>query len=113
MAEFSMELNDDQKTMQEWVHGFAVNQMRPIAAEWDEREETPWEFIQEAAKIGIYSLDFMMNAFSDKTGLSLIGLGRRRSHHGAHGHVARRGRHRRQRNARAGDGVGAPVLRDA
>jgi len=38
MAEFSMELNDDQKTMQEWVHGFAVNQMRPIAAEWDERE---------------------------------------------------------------------------
>jgi alkylation response protein AidB-like acyl-CoA dehydrogenase len=72
MAEFSMELNDDQKTMQEWVHGFAVNQMRPIAAEWDEREETPWEFIQEAAKIGIYSLDFMMNAFSDKTGLSLM-----------------------------------------
>src|SRR5476651_2494966 len=72
MAEFSMELNDDQKTMQEWVHGFAVNQMRPIAAEWDEREETPWEFIQEAAKIGIYSLDFMMNAFTDKTGLSLM-----------------------------------------
>src|SRR5580692_6248903 len=72
MAEFSMELNDDQKTMQEWVHGFAVNQMRPIAAEWDEREETPYEFIQEAAKIGIYSLDFMMNAFSDKTGLSLM-----------------------------------------
>jgi len=25
-----------------------------------------------AAKIGIYSLDFMMNAFSDKTGLSLM-----------------------------------------
>src|SRR5580700_10005721 len=72
MAEFSLELNDDQKTMQEWVHGFAVNQMRPIAAEWDEREETPYEFIQEAAKIGIYSLDFMMNAFSDKTGLSLM-----------------------------------------
>jgi len=72
MAEFSMELNDDQKTLQEWVHGFAVNQMRPIAAEWDEREETPWEFIQEAAKIGIYSIDFMMNAFTDKTGLSLM-----------------------------------------
>src|ERR1700723_3872313 len=72
MAEFSLELNDDQKTMQEWVHGFAVNQMRPIAAEWDEREETPYEFIQEAAKIGIYSLDFMMNAFTDTTGLSLM-----------------------------------------
>src|SRR5665213_2778961 len=72
MSEFSMELNDDQKTLREWVHGFAVNQMRPIAAEWDEREETPWEFIQEAANIGIYSIDFMMNAFSDKTGLSLM-----------------------------------------
>jgi acyl-CoA dehydrogenase len=72
MGDFSLELNDDQKTMQDWVHGFAVNEMRPIAAEWDEREETPWEFIQEAAKIGIYSLDFMMNAFSDKTGLSLM-----------------------------------------
>ena len=72
MAEFSLQLNDDQKTMQEWVHGFAVNAMRPIAAEWDEREETPWEFIQEAAKIGIYSLDFMMNAFGDPTGLSLM-----------------------------------------
>ena len=58
MAEFSMELNDDQKTLQEWVHGFAVNQMRPIAAEWDEREETPWEFIQEAAKVGIYSVSY-------------------------------------------------------
>src|SRR3984957_8057568 len=72
MAEFSLELNDDQKTMQEWVPGFAVNQMRPIAAEWDEREETPYEFIQEAAKIGIYSIDFMMNAFTDTTGLSLM-----------------------------------------
>src|SRR6202161_2989200 len=72
MAEFSLELNDDQKTMREWVHGFAVNQMRPIAAEWDEREETPYEFIQEAAKIGIYSIDFMMNAFTDATGLSLM-----------------------------------------
>ena len=46
--------------------------MRPIAAEWDEREETPWPFIEEAAKIGIYGLDFMMNAISDPTGLSMM-----------------------------------------
>ena len=72
MSEFSMELNDDQKTLQEWVHGFAVNQMRPIAAEWDEREETPWPFIEEAAKLGVYGLDFLMNAVSDKTGLSFM-----------------------------------------
>ena len=72
MSEFSMELNSDQTTLQEWVHGFAVAQMRPIAAEWDEREETPREFIKLAAEIGIYSFDFLMNAVNDKTGLSLM-----------------------------------------
>ncbi len=72
MSEFSMDLNEDQVTLRDWVHGFAEQQMRPIAAEWDEREETPWPFIQEAAKIGIYGLDFLMNAFADKTGLSMM-----------------------------------------
>jgi alkylation response protein AidB-like acyl-CoA dehydrogenase len=72
MTEFSMELNDDQKTLQEWVHGFAANVMRPAAHEWDEREETPRPIIEEAAKIGIYGLDFMANAFADKTGLSMM-----------------------------------------
>jgi alkylation response protein AidB-like acyl-CoA dehydrogenase len=72
MAEFSLELNDDQKTMQEWVHGFAANVMRPAASEWDEKEETPWPIIEEAAKLGIYSLDFLANAFADPTGLSMM-----------------------------------------
>ena len=72
MSDFSMDLNEDQITLRDWVHGFAEQQMRPIAAEWDEREETPWPFIQEAAKIGIYGLDFMMNAFADKPGLSMM-----------------------------------------
>ncbi len=72
MTDFSMALNEDQTTLQAWVHGFAEQVMRPAAHEWDEREETPWPFIQEAAKIGIYSLDFMANAFSDKTGLSMM-----------------------------------------
>jgi acyl-CoA dehydrogenase len=72
MSDFSMELNEDQVTLRDWVHGFAEQQMRPIAAEWDEREETPWAFIQEAAKLGIYGLDFMMNAIGDPTGLSMM-----------------------------------------
>ena len=67
-----MELNEDQRTLQEWVHGFAQNVMRPAAHEWDDREETPWPIIEEAAAIGIYGLDFMANAFADKTGLSLV-----------------------------------------
>jgi alkylation response protein AidB-like acyl-CoA dehydrogenase len=72
MSDFSMDLNEDQVTLCEWLHGFAVQQMRPIAAEWDEREETPWPFIEEAAKLGVYGLDFMMNAFKDPTGLSMM-----------------------------------------
>jgi acyl-CoA dehydrogenase len=72
MGDFSMDLNEDQITLRDWVHGFAENQMRPIAAEWDEREETPWPFIEEAAKLGVYGLDFMMNAIRDPTGLSMM-----------------------------------------
>ncbi len=72
MSEFSMTLSDDQVTMRDWVHGFAENVMRPVAHEWDEREETPWPVIEEAAKIGIYGLDFLSSTFSDPTGLSMM-----------------------------------------
>jgi alkylation response protein AidB-like acyl-CoA dehydrogenase len=67
-----MDLNEDQITLRDWVHGFAEEYMRPIAAEWDEREETPWPFIQEAAKLGIYGVDFLLNAIKDPTGLSMM-----------------------------------------
>lgn len=71
MAEFSLALNDDQVTVRDWVHGFALNVMRPVAQEWDEREETPWPVIEEAAKVGIYSLDFLASALADPTGITL------------------------------------------
>ncbi len=41
----------------DWVHGFAEQTVRRAAAEWDEREETPCPIIQEAAEIGLYSLE--------------------------------------------------------
>jgi acyl-CoA dehydrogenase len=72
MTEFSLELNEDQLQIQKWVHDFAENVMRPAAHEWDEREETPWPIIQEAAKIGLYSFDFIANAFLDPTGLTMV-----------------------------------------
>jgi alkylation response protein AidB-like acyl-CoA dehydrogenase len=68
MPEFSLALNDDQLQLQKWVHDFAQDEIRPVAHEWDEREETPWPVLQEAAKVGLYSLDFMANAFADSTG---------------------------------------------
>ena len=72
VTDFSMKLNEDQTTLRDWVHGFAADVMRPAAHEWDEREETPWPIIEEAAKLGIYSLDFLANAFADPTGLSMV-----------------------------------------
>ena len=54
---FTLELNQDQKDIREWVHGFAEGVVRPAAEEWDEREETPWPVIEEAAKIGLYSFE--------------------------------------------------------
>ncbi|MFE0643212.1 acyl-CoA dehydrogenase family protein [Streptomyces sp. NPDC058877] len=71
MGEFALELNEDQKQVRDWLHGFAADVMRPAAAEWDEREETPWPIIQEAAKLGIYSLDFYAQQFFDPTGLGI------------------------------------------
>ncbi|MEW1859814.1 acyl-CoA dehydrogenase family protein [Streptomyces sp. NBC_00669] len=71
MGDFTLELNDEQQSVREWIHGFAADVMRPAAAEWDEREETPWPIIQEAAKIGLYSLDFYAQQFFDPTGLGI------------------------------------------
>jgi acyl-CoA dehydrogenase len=68
---FTLELNQDQKDIREWVHGFAEGVVRPAAAEWDEREETPWPVIQEAAKIGLYSFEAMGQFWADETGLTL------------------------------------------
>jgi alkylation response protein AidB-like acyl-CoA dehydrogenase len=45
--------------------------VRPVAHEYDEREETPWPVIEQAAEIGLYSFDFVANAFGDPTGLML------------------------------------------
>jgi alkylation response protein AidB-like acyl-CoA dehydrogenase len=45
-AAFSLELSEDQREIRDWVHGFAEQVVRPAAAEWDEREESPWPIIQ-------------------------------------------------------------------
>src|ERR671919_1181428 len=68
---FSLELSQDQKDVRDWAHGFAEQVVRPAAAEWDEREETPWPIIQEAAKIGLYGFEALAQFWSDPTGLQL------------------------------------------
>ncbi len=71
MAGFTLELTEDQNTLQKWLHEFSADVIRPVASEWDEREQTPWPVIQEAAKAGIYSLDFFASAWADESGISM------------------------------------------
>src|SRR5918997_2035151 len=68
---FSLELSQDQRDIRDWVHGFAENVIRPAGSEWDEREETPWPIIQEAAKIGLYGFEGMAQLHADPTGLTM------------------------------------------
>jgi acyl-CoA dehydrogenase len=70
MSEFSLDLTDEQRDLRDWVHGFAVDVVRPAAPEWDEREETPWPILQHAAKIGLYGFEFLATTWADPTGLS-------------------------------------------
>src|ERR687892_2433027 len=71
MGDFSLALNEDQLQIQKWVREFAERTVRPAAAEWDEREETPWPVIGEAARIGLYSYEALAQFWADETGLTL------------------------------------------
>jgi alkylation response protein AidB-like acyl-CoA dehydrogenase len=71
MSGFCPEPGDDVTEVRDWVHAFARDVIRPAGAEWDEREETPWPILQEAAKIGLYSLDFFATQWFEQSGLAL------------------------------------------
>ncbi len=71
MSDFSLALNDEQQQIRDGTHGFAADVMRPAAHEWDEREEFPYPIVEEAAKIGLYGWEFLMNAMQDRSGLTL------------------------------------------
>jgi alkylation response protein AidB-like acyl-CoA dehydrogenase len=69
--EFSLHLNEDHIQIQEWIHTFAKDVVRPAAQEWDDREEFPWPIVQQAADIGLYGWEFLMNAMADPIGLMM------------------------------------------
>jgi acyl-CoA dehydrogenase len=71
VVEFSLALDDDQRELRDWVHGFARDVVRPAGAEWDAREETPWPVIQEAARAGLYGFEFLAQAWADPTGIAI------------------------------------------
>jgi alkylation response protein AidB-like acyl-CoA dehydrogenase len=69
---FSLQPSDDVIEVRDWVHQFAVEVVRPAAAEWDEREETPWPVIQEAAKVGLYSPELFAQQAAEPSGLGML-----------------------------------------
>ena len=69
---FSLDPTPDVREMRDWVHDFARDVIRPAGAEWDEREETPWPIIEQAAKIGLYSLEFFAQQSLEPSGLGLV-----------------------------------------
>ncbi len=69
---FSLQLSDDVIEVRDWVHQFAAEVVRPAAAEWDEREQTPWPIIQEAAKIGLYSPELFATQAAEPSGLGML-----------------------------------------
>jgi len=72
MSEFSMKLSDEQIQLRDWVHDFAADVIRPVAEEWDEKEEFPYPVVQQAAEIGLYGWEFMAQGMmGDPTGLTM------------------------------------------
>src|SRR5919112_1368238 len=69
---FSLAINDEQREIRDWAHTFAAEVIRPAAAEWDEREETPWPIIQEAAKVGLYSMELFATQAAEPSGLGML-----------------------------------------
>lgn len=52
------DLSDEQRQFQDLAHEFAENEIRPVAADYDEREEFPWELIQKAHSLGLMTYGF-------------------------------------------------------
>jgi acyl-CoA dehydrogenase len=53
------------------THEFAAEVVRPVAREYDQRQEFPWPVLEEAARRGFYSPLFYRDLIGDPTGLSL------------------------------------------
>jgi acyl-CoA dehydrogenase len=64
----NFELNDEQREHKEYVRRFAREVMRPVAAQHDRDESTPWEVIKEARKWGLQGMEHMQQMGSDPDG---------------------------------------------
>src|SRR5829696_804660 len=51
----AFELSPEQRELQDLAHDFALRELRPVAREWDEREDCPAELLAQAAALGLTS----------------------------------------------------------
>src|SRR5215813_7830750 len=51
-------LSPEQQEIQALAHTFAEEEIRPVAAELDEREEFPWELVKKAGELGLTTFAF-------------------------------------------------------
>ncbi len=49
---------EEQEHLRRLAHRFAEQEIRPVAAEYDEREETPWPALEKAAQVGLLSYPY-------------------------------------------------------
>ncbi|HEX9038945.1 MAG TPA: acyl-CoA dehydrogenase family protein [Ktedonobacterales bacterium] len=51
-------LTDEQREIQQLAHTFAEQEIRPVAAELDEKEAFPWELVRKAGDLGLTTFAF-------------------------------------------------------
>jgi alkylation response protein AidB-like acyl-CoA dehydrogenase len=93
MSDISFQLNEDQLTLQKWIHDFAEETIARRRPNGTSGRSSRGRSSQEAAKIGLYGIDFMANAMMRPDRLTC------RRHRGA---VLGRRRHRRCRSSGSG-----------
>ena len=54
----NFELTKEQQLVQQMVREFAVNEVKPIAAEIDETEQFPMENVKKMGKLGMMGIPF-------------------------------------------------------
>jgi alkylation response protein AidB-like acyl-CoA dehydrogenase len=52
------QLTDEQEQMRQLARRFTEREIRPVAAEYDESDETPWPVLHKAAQVGLMSYQY-------------------------------------------------------
>ena len=55
----AFDLTEEQSHMRDLAHRFAEKEIRSVAAEFDEREEVPWEVVRKAAQAGFPNAPYL------------------------------------------------------